>query len=207
MKTVAIYLAAGSSRRMGMDKRSLCLNGVSLGSIALKNALLSKLDHILVITRKGDSLHWLSAFFFLDPMSNKWSQVECEQASKGQGHSIQCGLKRAIEYEADAVIILLADQPFVTTNIINTLIDSYQRELHYSFIAAKNRHLPMPPILFSNQCFPVLLQLKGDQGARYVIRESIINKGKMIDFQDPLLFYDVDTVEDYTLLLNNSGSE
>ncbi|AUS10743.1 xanthine dehydrogenase [Bacillus subtilis] len=205
MKTAAIYLAAGTSRRMGTDKRSLFLNGASLGSMALKNALLSKLDHIFVITRKGDSLHWLSAFFFLYPMSNKWSQVECEQAGKGQGHSIQCGLKRTVEYEADAVIILLADQPFVTTDIINTLIDSYQREHHYSFIAAENQHLPMPPILFSNQCFPVLHQLKGDQGARYVIRERILNTGKMINFQDPLLFYDVDTVEDYNLLLNKFG--
>lgn len=122
-----------------------------------------------------------------------------------QGHSIQCGLQKAAAYEADAVIILLADQPFVTADIINTLIDSYQKEPCYSFIAAENHHLPMPPILFSNQCFPVLQQLKGDQGARHVIRESMINTGKMISFQDPLLFYDVDTVEDYTLLLNKFG--
>jgi len=205
MKTVALYLAAGTSRRMGTDKRSLVLNGASLGSMALQNALLSKVDHIFVVTKKGDPLHWLSAFFFSTPLSTKWSQVECEQADQGQSYSLLCGLKRAIEVEADAVVILLADQPFVTTDCINTLIDSYQREPHYSFIAAENQHLPMPPILFSNQSYPVLHQLKGDQGARYVIREGLIGKGKMIDFQEPLLFYDVDTTEDYTLLLNKNG--
>lgn len=94
MKTAAIYLAAGTSRRMGTDKRSLFLNGVSLGSMALKHALLSELDHIFVITGKGDSLHWLSDVFFLSPMSNNWSQAECEQAGNSQGHSIQCGVKK-----------------------------------------------------------------------------------------------------------------
>lgn len=64
MKTAAIYLAAGTSRRMGTDKRSLFLNGVSLGSMALKNALLSELDHIFVITGKRDPLHWLRIFSF-----------------------------------------------------------------------------------------------------------------------------------------------
>lgn len=63
MKTAAIYLAAGTSRRMGTDKRSLVLNGVSLGSMALKNALLSKLDHIFVITGKGRSTALAFGFF------------------------------------------------------------------------------------------------------------------------------------------------
>ncbi len=36
MKTATIYLATGTSRRMGTDKRSLFLNGVSLEVWLLK---------------------------------------------------------------------------------------------------------------------------------------------------------------------------
>ncbi|CAM3722018.1 NTP transferase domain-containing protein [Mesobacillus zeae] len=196
MRVIGIYLAAGESKRMGIDKRYLPFNQVPLGSVVLKEALLSKLEHIVVITRKDDSLDWLQRISF----SSKWSLMECEHATEGQGSSIQCGLKRAVESNADAAMILLADQPFVTTEVINTLIESYQQDPDYYYIAAGNGQIPMPPILFSPACFPYLHQLTGDQGARYVIRGELFNKGKIIDSQKALIFFDVDTQEDYSYL-------
>lgn len=204
MRIIGIYLAAGKSIRMGVDKRFLPFNQVPLGSVVLKEALRSKLDHIVVVTRKEDSLDWLPSSFFLFPYSSKWSREDCHLASEGQGHSIQCGLKKAMEYKPDAVMILLADQPFVTVGVINTLIDYYQKERNYSFIAAGNDQRPMPPILFSSSSFPYLRQLKGDHGARYVIRGKLFENGKIIDFKQPLLFYDVDTLDDYSLLQGKS---
>ncbi|MBP0726686.1 NTP transferase domain-containing protein [Bacillus sp. RG28] len=203
MRSIGIYLAAGESKRMGNDKRFLLLNEQPLGSIVFKNALLSKIDHLVVVTRISDSLEWLPSFVFSAPYSCKWSQIECAEASKGQGHSLKSGVKKAIEIGADAVIILLADQPFVTTEVINTLLNSYQNEPNYFFFAAANDILPMPPILFSKICFPYLLQLNGDQGLRTVIREKLFNSGKMIAFQDEMLFFDIDTVEDYEILQNH----
>jgi molybdenum cofactor cytidylyltransferase len=203
MRTIGIYLAAGESKRMGKDKRFLLLNEQPLGSIVFKNALLSKIDHLVVVTRVIDSLDWLPSFVFSAHYSSKWCQIECAEARKGQGHSLKSGIQKAIEIGADAVIILLADQPFVTTEVIDTLLSSYQKEPNYFFIAATNDHLPMPPILFTKICFPYLLQLNGDQGLRKVIREHLFNSGKMISFQDPMLFFDIDTVEDYELLQNH----
>ena len=203
MRTIGIYLAAGESKRMGKDKRYLQLNEQPLGSIVFKNALLSKIDHLVVVTRVIDSLDWLPSFAFSGPYSSKWSQIECREANRGQGHSLKTGLKKAIDIGADSVIILLADQPFVTAEVINTLLSSFQKEPYYFFIAAANDHLPMPPILFTKICFPFLLQLNGDQGLRKVIRENLFNRGKMISFQDPMLFFDIDTVEDYELLQNH----
>lgn len=196
MRVIGIYLAAGESKRMGVDKRYLPFNHVPLGSVLLKEALLSKLEHIVVVTRKEDSLDWIQRICF----SSKWSHIECGHSSEGQGFSIQCGIKRAIESKAEAAMILLADQPFVTAEVINTLIELYQQDPNYFYIAAGNGQIPMPPILFSPVCFPYLHQLTGNQGARHVIRGELFNKGKIIDFQKPLLFIDVDTQEDYSFL-------
>jgi molybdenum cofactor cytidylyltransferase len=196
MNIIGIYLAAGESRRMGRDKRYLPYHQLPLGSVALNEALPSYLNHIFVVTGKEDSLDWLKCKSFPD----KWSRVDCHLASKGQGYSLQCGLKKAIEAKADAVMILLADQPFVTAQVINNLIESYKIEPGRLYIAAGVKRFPKPPILFSSRCFPYLLNVKGDQGARNILRGELFTKGKIMEFNEPLLFFDVDTEEDYLIL-------
>jgi molybdenum cofactor cytidylyltransferase len=196
MNIIGIYLAAGESRRMGRDKRYLPYHQLPLGSIALKEALESHLDHIIVVTRTEDSLDWLQC----KSLPDKWSRVDCPHASEGQGFSIQCGLKKALEAKANAVMILLADHPFINREVINNLIESYKTEPGCFYIAAGKGQIPMPPVLFSSECFPYLQKLKGDQGARKIIRGELFTKGKIIDFHEPLLFFDVDTEEDYFTL-------
>ncbi|MCM3125247.1 MULTISPECIES: NTP transferase domain-containing protein [Bacillaceae] len=196
MNIIGIYLAAGESKRMGRDKRYLPYHQLPLGSVALNEALESHLDHTIVVTRTEDSLDWLKC----KTLPIKWSRMDCLRANDGQGLSIQCGLKKAIEAKADAVMILLADQPFINREVINILIDSYKKEPGCFYIAAGKRQIPMPPVLFSSECFPYLQKLKGDQGARKILRGELFNKGKIIDFHDPLLFFDVDTEEDCVIL-------
>ncbi|MCK6206825.1 NTP transferase domain-containing protein [Bacillus infantis] len=204
MKIAGIYLAAGRSRRMGKDKRFLPYHGMPLGSAALGEALVSRLDHIVIVTEKEDSLKWLQPSFLKLPYSHKWSRAVCREAARGQGHSISCGIREAVRSKADAAVILLADQPFVRAEQINRLIDCYKEE-ECLFVAPASQKVPMPPVLFSSACFPLLQALKGDQGARSIIRGELFQQGKIIDFQKPLLFYDVDTPEDYEVLKKLRG--
>lgn len=61
-KVVGVYLAAGSSRRMGTAKQSLEMaEGVRLGGVALLKALHSELHSVVVVVRVGDPLDWLPA--------------------------------------------------------------------------------------------------------------------------------------------------
>ncbi|RHW38956.1 xanthine dehydrogenase [Neobacillus notoginsengisoli] len=201
MKIFGIYLAAGKSRRMGADKRKLPLGGVPLGSIALNQALISKLDHIFIVTALGDKLDWLQASFFLYPAKERWSLLECPDAEQGLGSSLKYGVKHAAVSGADAAMVLLADQPFVRSEVINKLIDCYQSAPSLFIGAEGDEGFAKPPILFSSECFRYVEKLGEDQGLRAFVRKEFRTRGKTIDFRVPLLFCDIDTKEDYHSLM------
>ncbi|MFJ7727676.1 NTP transferase domain-containing protein [Neobacillus sp. NPDC097160] len=192
---VGIYLAAGKSSRMGRNKLNLPIGNQWLGSIALQAALESKLEITFAVTRKGDSLHWVA------PFSQKRGLriIECEEADCGQSASLKTGVKAAVELGAAGVVVLLADQPFVTTEVINRLIDLYQGS--EEFIAYSHYGVLKPPVLLSKRLFPRIMDLSGDQGARRLLRSACM--GKQIKLDKDVYFFDVDTNEDYQFLLRN----
>jgi xanthine dehydrogenase accessory protein pucB len=202
---IGVYLAAGQSTRMGSDKLRLPLGPMSLGSYALAAALNSSLDYVWIIS-SDVAADWMDSAFYRDPIHRKWSVIYCAEARLGQAYSIQCGIQAAISKETTAVMIFLADQPLITTGMINELIKHYQtgrvqNNIHYA--AASSDGLARPPVIFNHRMFPDLLQLQDDQGARHLIRKD--KSGICIDFKNPDLFMDVDTVEDYKSLLEKMG--
>jgi molybdenum cofactor cytidylyltransferase len=201
-KVVAVYLAAGQSKRMGCEKLSLKVDDQCLGSMALKSLLSSNLDTILVITKKNDDLSWFEPSFLKNPYLEKWKHIICEDAELGIAHSIRIGIQTAMSFAADAVLVMLADQPFVSPTIINKLIETNcersGEKLDYA--AVEDNGIAKPPILFLKQAFPTLLNLFGDEGARRFIQEGTLN-GIKVDFNDLKLFIDVDTKQDYEQLL------
>ncbi|RFB13384.1 nucleotidyltransferase family protein [Bacillus sp. HNG] len=194
MKVVGIYLAAGKSSRMGENKLLLTFRGLPLGSIALKNALDSSLDDVLVITNVNDPLAWVDSTIFSKSYQERWTTIPSKDSDKGQSYSIKTGLKEAIKMNADAVIILLADQPFVTSQMIDFLINAYGYEKSIEILGYRNEQVVYPPILFSKKMFPKLMELHGDIGAKKIIA----NFDKKILYDTEIeKVRDVDTPEDY----------
>jgi xanthine dehydrogenase accessory protein pucB len=187
-RLIGIYLAAGKSSRMGRHKLNLPIGDMLLGGRALKEAIESKLNFIIVVTRKGYSQKWLTPFI----NNKKWKMVEVE--GDNQSDSLKAGLKEGEERGADAVLVLLADQPFVTKGMINQLIDRFEDNTFVSF--SKNGK-GMPPALFSKILFKNLYSLEGDQGARAILRGEARKLGRLIEIDDDLAFLDIDTQEDY----------
>lgn len=198
---VAIFLAAGKSSRMGENKLALPLGMATVGSSALKTALNSKLDHIIVVTRQDDPLQWLEGSFFQSPLQEKWSHCPCRDSDKGQAHSLKCGLQAAIAMKAKGMMVLLGDQPFLLEETINQLIfysdqESLMKE-NPSYIATSYKGMPRPPILFFPDFVPSLLKLEGDEGARHLLRGSSFIKKLLIEMDNDKNFMDIDTKEDY----------
>lgn len=204
---IGIYLAAGQSKRFGSNKLLPPVGNVPLGSLALNTALNSRLDRIVVVTGGSDKLDWISPTLF-HSFQKSWFQAACVESPKGQAYSLKCGLRFAESLQAEAIIVMLADQALVSVDMIDNIIEKYLQmkanQDSISFIAARRSRITCPPILFARSLFEDLYSLEGDMGARYLIRNRM-REGSFIDFTDPLLFFDVDTEKDYNRLLRKTN--
>lgn len=194
-----IYLAAGQSKRMGCPKLSLPLGESLLGSIALQTAMNSTLNGIVLVTREGDSLDWVPPHFYREPFRGRWIHSPCRTSLLGQSESLKSGLRTAQQLHAQAVMILLADQPFVSVEMINHIISLYAKR-PVNYITACHKGIVRPPVIFDSSVFPKLLQLQGDEGARRLIR-GCSTQGITVNYTDARPFIDVDTINDYQSLI------
>ncbi|MFZ4452598.1 NTP transferase domain-containing protein [Salibacterium aidingense] len=199
-KMTGIFLAAGKSSRMGESKLDLPLGQTTIGSRGLRTAVESNLEHILVVTKPEDSLNWVDPD--LRARETQWMQVQSPQAPQGQAHSIGSGVKAANARHAEAVMILLGDQPYLSKTTINDLIEQHETYEKW-YTASKYRERIQPPVIFSRSLFPLLLKLTGDKGARPLFHTLPREQGVTINYEDGRDFYDVDTKEDYRWLLEN----
>ncbi len=200
MKIAGIYLAAGSSSRMGRNKLMLNVGFMTLGSLALETALKSSLDTIYVITKKSDDVGWLPDEMKLN---NKCIIMPCPRADEGQSESLKYGIERAKADHMDAVLVMLADQPFITVQMLNEMIVCMKNNPACRFVATSFEQTIMPPVLLSSAMYVDLLKLNGDKGAKAILQGNFLHKGKRLPCADQRLVFDVDTPEDYQSLLTD----
>ena len=195
---VGIYLAAGSSSRMGEDKLMLPFGELPLGGAALIKALQSQLDRIIIIINNSEVPIWLAES--LPRCSNSWKCkiVVCRDSAEGMSRSIRAGIREALAIKARAAMILLADQPLITTEMLNQTIETFKskREIDpkIRYVASTFGGISRPPIIFSREAFPELLNLKGDCGAKQILKQM---SGIGIDYHNQDLFFDIDDKAQY----------
>lgn len=194
MKIVGIYLAAGNSSRMESPKLALPVGSMTLGSLALETALESSLDEVYVITKECDHTDWIPAKM---KENDKCKIIKCTTSHEGQSESLRCGIEHAQENGAGGVIVLLADQPFVTVQMISGLIDCMKQTPSLKFVATTIDQSITPPVLFSSSMYSDLMKLRGDRGARAILRGNYLQEGRLLPCADKRLVFDVDTKEDY----------
>lgn len=109
----------------------------------------------------------------------------------GIGTSISAGV-RACRDSADAILIVLADQPLVTEAHLSKLIDTWTGAAG-EIVASSMGEVVGPPILFPTNAFDALCDLSGDTGAK-----SVLSSGEFaVTFVEfPPALKDVDTPED-----------
>ena len=119
--------------------------------------------------------------------------VRNDDYASGIASSIARGVS-AIAHCADAVLLLLADQPLITTEHLRSMIEEWLRSPD-RIVISEYAGVQGPPVVFPAACFDDLCKLRGDQGAR-----SLVDSGKyeVKGLRFDAAAVDVDTPEDLT---------
>ena len=193
----AIVLAAGMSSRMGALKQLLRLDGKPLVEITLEKLRASTVDEIVVVL--GHAADRIEREARLEGVRI----VRNEAYREGMGTSLRTGLAAAAQ--AQAAMIVLADQPFVRPATIDRLIAQYRE--HQPQIAVPVYHgFRGNPVLLDRSVFPELMQLEGDIGCRAIFGSHSANILK-VPVEDAGVLLDVDTMEDFERAQHGAGAD
>jgi molybdenum cofactor cytidylyltransferase len=112
----------------------------------------------------------------------------------GMSTSLQAGL-RATPGMCGAAIFLLGDQPYVTSALLDEMIDRFvSTGAAVVRPVVGGRHAN--PVLMSAALFPEILEQRGDVGGREIV-ERHAGEVSLISVDDPRLCVDVDSPLDY----------
>jgi molybdenum cofactor cytidylyltransferase len=184
----AIVLAAGGSRRFGSPKQLLPWKGRTLLEHVVDVVLESSVDDLVVVL--GHEREAMSALV----RDRAVQTVVNEDWERGQAGSVRVGLE-ALRKGCDACLFVLADQPHVTSDLIDNVVARYRRTLAPVVLPAY-RGRRGNPVLFARALFPELLEMHGDEGGRQVMKRHE-HEVEMVEVRDPSLFLDIDTVDEY----------
>ena len=125
--------------------------------------------------------------------------VYCQDWAKGQAHSVRAAL-RVIPADIGAVVFALCDQPGVTPELIESLLQR-QRETGASIVAPRAPDGRRgTPTLWDRRMFPALRRLQGDAGGRGLI-DAHAARGEVAWVEAPAeALRDIDTREDLEAL-------
>jgi molybdenum cofactor cytidylyltransferase len=197
MKTCGIIiLAAGNSSRLGRAKQLLSFNGKSLLKHVLDEA--EAIDEAEVIVVLGSEKELLE-----EEVKGSTATI-CYNANwaEGMGGSIQFGVRELLQLQPDisCCIIAVCDQPYLTTALLKTLLYKFKSS-DCGIIASSYADTIGTPALFSKSHFTDLLQLKGPEGAKKLLK-AFENEVTLVDFDKGEI--DIDTEIDYRNLLSDS---
>lgn len=191
-RIVGVLLAAGRGVRFGGAKLLAPLPrtshgvaaGTALGAASARH-LVAALGDVVVVVRPGDSMleHALA------PSGAR--VVVCERADEGMGVSLACGVAAA--RDADGWIVALGDMPWIAPATILAVADALREGA--SIAAPVYRGQRGHPVGFAATHGPALVALRGDEGARAILREHG-EEVRSIVVDDAGVLGDVDRRED-----------
>lgn len=189
-----IILAAGSSSRLGRPKQLVDFKQKSLLQHVIDTVEpFNFTPAVLILGAYADQIREAIDLKNVTVLENiNWPE--------GVASSIRLGVSESIKLNEspESILFLLSDQPFVTTELIEELIQKHKNGIQRITACSYKENVGVPAI-FQKAFFPQLLELKGDVGAKKIIARNS-EQVESITFKDGS--FDVDTLEDINNLLD-----
>lgn len=182
----ACVLAAGRGSRMGGAKHLLALDGVPMLEHVVRAIARTRVARVSVVLAPGDTDGQALVTRLGVPF------LTAESADEGRAASIRAAV-RATRDDAEALLVALADQPFLAPQDYDALLVEFLRG-EGSIVRARYAGEPGTPVLFAREHFPALLKLEGRDGGRRVIAANP-ERLRLVDL-DPERGRDLDAPED-----------
>ncbi len=157
-----VVLAAGSSSRLGRNKLLLPVGGTTLLRRSVAAALAAALDPVLVVL--GHELDRALAELRGLPVR----AVPNPEHAAGINTSLRAGI-RAVPPDAPAAVVLLADMPFVTPEMVRAVVARHG-ETGAPIVSSRYEDVAAPPTLYARAVFPELAGGEGEGRGREVVR-------------------------------------
>lgn len=184
----AVILAAGESRRMGQPKLLLPLGDKTIIESVLENVIASKVDKILVVLGSNQKM-------MEKTIKNFPIEITINpRFSTGMLSSVICGFE-ALPAKTQGVLVVLGDQPSISSIIINDLISQYQKTKK-GIIVPVYQGRRGHPILIDKKYKRKIHNLNSNIGLRELIHnhpEDILE----VKIPHSTILQDIDTPDDY----------
>ncbi len=189
VKIPGVLLAAGLSTRMGEPKQLLPFGNSTIIETVIDNMLGSKLDEVIVIIgHKSKKVQ--------EAIRHKPIKVVINpDYREGMLTSAQCGVHRLPD-RADAFALMLVDQPFITPDLINRVVDAYK---------ATDKGIALPshnyrrghPVIFNRRYASDILALDSESGGIRSLFSKNADDIHYVIVDTNRVLKDIDYREDY----------
>ena len=189
-----VLLAAGTSSRMGRNKLLLEWNGETMVHGCARRALAGGVSPLIVVLGPNAA-----------EVRSALSDVPCDtvvnpEYESGMASSVRAGLA-SVPDAAAAAIILLADMPHVTAEMVGQMIQRYHTT-HAPLVISEYDGVSAPPILYDRLLWAELTAANGEGRGREIAARHC---GESETLQWPAsALADLDVPEDYARLTNES---
>ena len=190
----AIVLAAGAATRFGSAKQLVRIGDRPLLSLVAGRAA-EVVGHALIVVLGARAAE-------LAPLlrHSAGSLVVNRDWRDGLASSIRAGVSR-LPSSCDGVMLVLADQACVTADDLRRLAGAWRRE-PLSVAAARYGATLGVPAIFPRHLFGELLELKGDTGARSLLRR---HTDRLVKVPMESAAFDLDTPADLLELTSTAS--